>query len=239
MPQRGERHRGNHRCRHAERGKRPGAPRRRRDDAGRADGFRFVRSREHQPRIAHVAQPLLRILDQTLRQERPNVSRRRRWQRTQIDLARHHVGECFGDGLGAEQSLAGQHLVEHDAERPDVGALVDRLPLGLLGTHVRRGAEDHPRLRHRGGRDGRRVHRLGARRGSGGERFGETEIQHLHRAVRAHLDVGGLQIAMDDPLLVRGFERFGNLPGDRQHLVERHSGLPRRSAWSTEAGDAL
>ena len=27
---------------------------------------------------------------------------------------------------------------------------------------------------------------------------------------------------MDDPLLVRGFERLGNLPCDRQRLVERH-----------------
>ena len=30
------------------------------------------------------------------------------------------------------------------------------LPARLLGTHVGRGAEDHPRLRHRGRRDGRR-----------------------------------------------------------------------------------
>ena len=32
-----------------------------------------------------------------------------------------------------------------------------------------------------------------------------NEIEHLHRAVRAHLDVRGLEIAMDDALLVRGF----------------------------------
>ena len=36
-----------------------------------------------------------------------------------------------------------------------------------------------------------------------------------------HLDVRGLQIAMDDPLLVRGFERLGDLLRDRQRLVER------------------
>ena len=45
--------------------------------------------------------------------------------------------------------------------------------------------------------------------------------QHLHRAVRPHLDVRGLQIAMDDPLLVRRFERLGDLLRDRQRLVER------------------
>ena len=38
----------------------------------------------------------------------------------------------------------------------------------------------------------------------------------------AHLDVGRLQIAMDDALLVRRFERVGDLPRDRQRLVERH-----------------
>ena len=33
-------------------------------------------------------------------------------------------------------------------------------------------------------------------------RLRQTEVQHLHRAVVAHLDVGGLQIAMDDALFV-------------------------------------
>ena len=49
----------------------------------------------------------------------------------------------------------------------------------------------------------------------------EPEVQHLHSAITPHLDVRGLQIAVDDPLLVRGFERLGNLLRDRQCLVER------------------
>ena len=52
-------------------------------------------------------------------------------------------------------------------------------------------------------------------------RLRQAEVQHLHRAVGAHLDVRGLQIAMDDPLLVRGFERLRDLLRDRQRLVER------------------
>ena len=52
-------------------------------------------------------------------------------------------------------------------------------------------------------------------------RLREPEVEHLHRAVTADLDVGGLQIAMDDALLVRRFERLGDLSGDRQRLVDR------------------
>ena len=35
-----------------------------------------------------------------------------------------------------------------------------------------------------------------------------------------HLDVGGLQIAMDDALLVRRFERLGDLLRDGQRLID-------------------
>ena len=54
------------------------------------------------------------------------------------------------------------------------------------------------------------------------ERLGQPEVEHLHRAVGAQLDVGGLQVAVDDAVLVRRLERLGNLPGDRQRLVEGH-----------------
>ena len=56
-------------------------------------------------------------------------------------------------------------------------------------------------------------------------RLRQAEVQHLHRAVLANLDVGGLQIAMDDPLLVRGFERLGDLLRDRQRFVDRDRAL--------------
>ena len=53
------------------------------------------------------------------------------------------------------------------------------------------------------------------------ERLREPEVEHLDRAVGPDLDVGRLQIAMDDALLVRGFERLGDLPRDGQRFVER------------------
>src|SRR5688572_8336338 len=51
----------------------------------------------------------------------------------------------------------------------------------------------------------------------------------LDHAVRADLDVGRFQIAMDDPLLVRGFERFGDLPRDDERLGPGES-APRSNA---------
>ena len=44
-----------------------------------------------------------------------------------------------------EQPLARQHLVQHDAEGPDVRTLVDRPAARLLRAHVGRGAEDDSR----------------------------------------------------------------------------------------------
>ena len=49
--------------------------------------------------------------------------------------------------LAWKRHTAGQHFVQHTAECPDVGALVDRLPSRLLRTHVGRRAEDGPFLR--------------------------------------------------------------------------------------------
>ena len=67
-----------------------------------------------------------------------------------------------------------------------------------------------------------RVGDVGARGAGRIHRFRQAEVEHLHRAVAAHLDVRGLQIAVDDPLLVRGFERLGDLLRDGQRVVERH-----------------
>ena len=58
----------------------------------------------------------------------------------------------------------------------------------------------------------------------------EPEVQHLHRAVRPQLDIGWLEIAVDDALLVRGFERLRDLPRDRQCFVHRDGPCAMRSA---------
>jgi hypothetical protein len=51
----------------------------------------------------------------------------------------------------------------------------------------------------------------------------ETEVEDLHDAIARDPDVGRLQIAMDDPLLVRGIERVGKLASDPQRFVQRDS----------------
>ena len=64
--------------------------------------------------------------------------------------------------------------------------------------------------------------------GAAVHRLGQPEVEHLHRAVRSHLDVCGFEIAMDDPLLMRRFERLCDLLRDRQRLVDRDR--PARNA---------
>ena len=51
------------------------------------------------------------------------------------------------------------------------------------------------------------------------ERLRQPEVQHLHGAVIFDLHIGWFQIPMDDALLVRGFQGFGDLLGYRQSLV--------------------
>jgi hypothetical protein len=51
---------------------------------------------------------------------------------------------------------------------------------------------------------------------TGIERLGQAKIENLDRAIVAHLDVGRLQVAMDDAVLVSLFEGFGNLSSDLQ-----------------------
>lgn len=58
----------------------------------------------------------------------------------------------------------------------------------------------------------------------------QAEVENFHGAVRPQLDVGWLQVAVDDALLVRGLHSFGNLPRDGQRSVKRHRLCAMRSA---------
>jgi hypothetical protein len=47
-----------------------------------------------------------------------------------------------------------------------------------------------------------------------GERFSQSEIQHLHRAIGRQLDIRRFQVAVNDAAFVRRFERIGDLLRD-------------------------
>jgi hypothetical protein len=48
------------------------------------------------------------------------------WQSSEIQVASKDRGEDVADRLSGEELAAREHFVQHDAEGPDVGALIHR-----------------------------------------------------------------------------------------------------------------
>ena len=167
-----------------------------------------------------------RILLQAPAKEQADVMRCVGWQRAPVDVILEHRRERDRDVVAFKCPPAGEHLEHDDAEGPDVGASIDRSSPRLLGRHVGRRAEDEAGLR-RVHRERRRHRGVRTRSGRRIQRFREPEIEHLDGAVVAYLDVRRFEIAMDDALVVRDFERFGNLASDRQRFVDAESGRTR------------
>ena len=96
------------------------------------------------------------------------------------------------------------HFVEHQADAPDVGAVIDRLAARLLRRHVGDGSHHDalPRAGHRG-----HVRLVRGRR----SHLGEAEIEDLHVTARSDEDVGGFDVAVDDARGMRGVQRVGDL----------------------------
>ena len=134
-----------------------------------------------------------------------------------VDVHRQHL-----TGAPDERGAAGEHLVQHDAKRVDVGFIVDLdAAATLLGGHVARRAHHHV---GRGARLRRRL-LLGGRL----RHLGDAEVEELGpltpRQIRVDVghehDVVGLEIAVIDALFVGGGQRRGDLPGQPQHLGQR------------------
>ncbi len=126
------------------------------EDAGRLAGrgarprrLDLERGREVVDHLADLLVALRRVLG-----SRPLDHQRRR--RREVGPAPLHVRQLLVDvfhrhpdlAVGVERDLADQHLVEDDAERVDVGALVDAVAHRLLGGDVVGGAEDAAGRRH-------------------------------------------------------------------------------------------
>ena len=124
-----------------------------------------------------------------------------------VDVRREHVAGALAD----ERRPAAAQL-EHDAaERVEIGAMIDRDAAALLRRHVRRRPHHRAGLRH--------VHAVADV--VAGE-LGDPEVEQLDPLAARHLRIGhqedvvGLEIAMDDALGVRGGQRAGDLPRDRE-----------------------
>ena len=117
-------------------------------------------------------------------------------------------GERLGRRLALVGHVAGQHLVEDAAERVQVDAVIGRLPRRLLGRHVLGRAQHHA---------GEREPLLG------GHVARDAEVDDLHHVLLPvaleHEDVLRLEIAVDDPLVVRCLQPARDLHGNRDRLL--------------------
>ncbi len=114
---------------------------------------------------------------------------------------------------------AREHFKQHSTEREDVAPMIGAA-VDLLGRHVRQRA-------HHGAIRGE--HRLREIYVAGVITIAqsrEPEVEKLNPRRREH-DVAGLDVAMDDLMLVREAERIGQLRRDRQGLID---GNPRLAA---------
>ncbi len=136
--------------------------------------------------------------------------------------------------VARERHLAGEHLVENDAGRVEVGRRGHRRPARLLRREVLRGAHDRAGLGHLRGALAR-----------------DAEVGHLQpRLVRLHLlicrdeHVVRLDVAVDDPVPVREAERLEQLlrvrdGGSDRERAARHDQLLEAAALDHLHGDVV
>ena len=146
-----------------------------------------------------------------------------RQRRVRLRDGADELGEA--ERVRVEGGIAGEQLVHQYAQRVDVRARVDvALERGLLGTHVGRRADELSFDRDRV---------LGQRPV---DRLGDAEVDDLGARPSVDLDhdhVGGLEVAVDDALLVRVVHRVA-------HLAEQLQGLGQTElVAATVVGDRL
>jgi hypothetical protein len=118
-------------------------------------------------------------------------------------------------GGPAERPLSREQLVQHDPEREDVAAHVERFPERLFRRHVGNGPHHDagPGQRQLGARDAVRRRRVLEAR--------EAEVGELGVAAARHEDVARLDIAVQDPGGMRGGQRVGHAHHQVDDLAPR------------------
>ena len=143
---------------------------------------------------------------------RDHVVERGRHLRGVVTSARGRLGQLRPQlrlvALARERRAAGEREVEDAAERVDVGPCVEPLAADLLRGHVVDRAD--PVARARLAVDRERV-------------LGEPEVGQVHVVRGTEQDVGGLDVAMDEPGAVGGVERRAEL-GDHAGRAGRLEG---------------
>jgi elongation factor G len=153
--------------------------------------------------------------DQPLRQRADVVLRRRE------GLVDDAVGD-HREVVAAEGLLAGQHLVEDDAQGEDVGPVVDVAPLDLLRRHVVGGAQELPVVGEVRGVEPR-----------------DAEVGELDPPLAGDEDVGGLDVAVHHPLGVGVLQGLGDLPDDVADALEVHRRFAPQQLLEVGAADEL
>ena len=139
-------------------------------------------------------------------------ARDRRAQPAEVRRVALEPGERgVGVGLAEERDAAGEALVEHEAERVEVGATVELATADLFRRQVLRGAHHHVVAREVV------VGRV--------EALGDAEVGEQHAPVGGDEDVAGLDVAVHEAGVVGGVERRRDARADVDRQLGREAGL--------------
>ncbi len=198
---------------HGDRGASVGSARRQRVHHGpRHGGLRRAQGKhEVAGRLEPAGRILLEAMSGDLDQGVGEPARGRQSRR----LVAKDGGEDLRGRRSGEDAAPDQHFPEHRPEREEVASVVGGKAARLLGRHVRRGAENRPRVGRQRARQGPRVV------GSGFFAPGEAEVEELDALVARDEDVFGLEVAVNDALLVRGCESLGDLKSPFRDAARR------------------
>ena len=123
---------------------------------------------------------------------------RRQARHRRIDMQMNHALKI----AGFKRPVAGQHLIQQDADAVDIGAGFSALSERLLRRHVNRGAKHYAAI----GRVSER----------GIEIFRNAKVGQCQGAVGAHHDVVRFQVAVDNAGAVGRFQPGSDLADDPQ-----------------------